>query len=922
MTAMDPIQGSRRPRVVVVGAGASGALTALHLTRVASRRSTSLDITLIDPADRPASGTAFGTPNERHLLNVPAAGMSVLPEDPRHFAVWRARTSQLADPYEFVPRREWARYLRETFNEALSGSFGEVSFRHVRRTAVDLLNEDERVEVQLDDGSVVDADAVVVATGLPSTGADWAPPRLRDSAFFVPDPWAPGALDVVRRDRAAPPDVLTVGAGLTMVDVVLSLENSRSGRTVRAISRSGKLPKTHADRLLLANIPDTSDWGDDLTGMRERFAKHLGEVRSLVGDWRPAMDGVRFQAAGLWNRLTEDDRLAFLRDDVGAWNVLRHRMPRASADMVAAHLAEGTLTVSAARIESAEPLPHGGLRVGLSDGTTREVGWVVNCTGPRQDVSTLGDPFLDALIREGAELATAGMGFRTEGGRIRSVGGGQLGRIWTLGALRRGELWESTAVPEIRTQALALATSVLESIAPLPRRLVDGRLVPGSHPIQRPRDPLGMPITATPEAAVAYNAGLGRVMRLQSGGVDLLREAAELDPGFALAHATLALLGHEAGGHVDVASSLAKAREAARAKADDRERSLVEVVGLRVADARVRGKAALLRHIQDYPRDVLAVSAAVPTIAFSGIIDVQQDVWDLVERIGPAYGDHWWYASLLAFIRQDQSRFDEAGLLAEQALSLEPSSGHAVHAQTHVLYETGQHETGRGWLDHWVAESGRSASYGAHFAWHAALHDIALGDIEAVRRRYYAQLADVTGVRRLIDTASLLWRWRVAVADWDGLEVGTGFALPPADSVVDLLDRELVDAPQTPFVALHSLMAVGATGDEVRLAALVRRCKHARDSVTRTVVARVGEGLLALLAGEPRRAAVSLAAALPRLSLVGGSEAQRDVIEETLLLALLRDGQTERVAALLTQRLDRRPSPLDAQRRTLVTHSN
>jgi hypothetical protein len=117
-------------------------------------------------------------------------------------------------------------------------------------------------------------------------------------------------------------------------------------------------------------------------------------------------------------------------------------------------------------------------------------------------------------------------------------------------------------------------------------------------------------------------------------------------------------------------------------------------------------------------------------------------------------------------------------------------------------------------------------------------------------------------------------------------------------------------------------MAVGATGDEVRLAALVRRCKHARDSVTRTVVARVGEGLLALLAGEPRRAAVSLAAALPRLSLVGGSEAQRDVIEETLLLALLRDGQTERVAALLTQRLDRRPSPLDAQRRTLVTHSN
>ena len=88
---------------------------------------------------------------------------------------------------------------------------------------------------------------------------------------------------------------------------------------------------------------------------------------------------------------------------------------------------------------------------------------------------------------------------------------------------------------------------------------------------------------------------------------------------------------------------------------------------------------------------------------------MQQEAWDLVEGLAPAYGDHWWYISLLAFTRQDQSRFDEAGMLAESALSCEPSSGHAVHAQTHVLYETGQHEAGRVWLDHWVAESGRSA---------------------------------------------------------------------------------------------------------------------------------------------------------------------------------------------------------------------
>ncbi len=204
----------------------------------------------------------------------------------------------------------------------------------------------------------------------------------------------------------------------------------------------------------------------------------------------------------------------------------------------------------------------------------------------------------------------------------------------------------------------------------------------------------------------------------------------------------------------------------------------MDVVGRRVEDVRRSGATALMNHIAQHPRDVLAVSAAVPTIAFSGVTDLQQEAWELVEGLAPAYGDHWWYISLLAFTRQDQSRFDDAGLLAESALSCEPTSGHAVHAQTHVLYETGKHDTGRAWLDHWVAESGRAASHRAHFSWHAALHELALGDTEAVRQRYYTQLAPptVTGVRALIDSASLLWRWRVTTSGWDAAAGTSAFA--------------------------------------------------------------------------------------------------------------------------------------------------
>src|SRR5580765_2489998 len=112
---------SRRSRstVVVVGAGAAGALTAIHLARGAGRRSTDIDIVLVDPSDRTGRGVAYSTDDEQHLLNVQAAGMSALPEDPSHFVDWRTRDNSItpgssdtaADPAAFASRRQFGRYL-------------------------------------------------------------------------------------------------------------------------------------------------------------------------------------------------------------------------------------------------------------------------------------------------------------------------------------------------------------------------------------------------------------------------------------------------------------------------------------------------------------------------------------------------------------------------------------------------------------------------------------------------------------------------------------------------------------------------------------------------------------------------------------------------------------------------------------------
>jgi uncharacterized NAD(P)/FAD-binding protein YdhS len=916
----------RRPRghgptVAVVGAGAAGTLVALHLTRTAARRSTGLDIVLVDPVDRRAQGVAFGTPDEQHLLNVPASGMTALPEEPGHFAAWRQRDAQELDPdaqtspYDFAPRRQWARYLDETLEEARHASFGEIGLRHVRQQVVGVRRTSTGVSLRTAAGGEIVADAVVVASGLPAAGSSWAPDSLASSPFFVADPWARGALDVVRRDRTGPADVLLVGTGLTMVDVVFSLTDpgSRPDRVVHATSRNGRLPQVHAPQLQLAAIPDITEWGTSLDEVRTAVERHVAEVRTTAGDWRPALDGLRFRVQELWGRLSDADKERFLAEDAGRWNTVRHRMAPTSAVRLDTLQAEDRLRIGTGRVVGAEPLPTGGLRVELDDGSTRDVGWVVNCTGPQSDLRLLGNPVLDDLLRErgGAALASidvAGLGVRTENGRLIASDGETDAPLWTLGALRRGELWETTAIPEIRLQAASVARAVLDEVAPLPRRLADGRLVGGRHPIARPRDPLGLPLSTTSEAAAAYNAGLERLMRLQDGAEEQLRLATELDPGFALAHAALAMLGHEAGADADVRASLEAARKAARQRGDDRERSLVDVVGLRVKDVRRTGSDALMHHISLHPRDVLAVSAAVPTIAFSGVTDVQQEAWDLVEGLAPAYGDHWWYISLLAFTRQDQGLFEEAGLLAESALSCEPSSGHAVHAQTHVLYETGQHEVGRVWLDHWVAESGRSASHRAHFSWHAALHELALGDTEAVRRRYYSQLAapEVTGVRALVDSASLLWRWRVTTAETP----------PPVAPVLDAIEPGLLERPQTPFMALHAAIAYAAAGDLAGLQALTAHCRRSRDGVLRGTVATLCQAFASVVEERWEDAATLIEDVLPVLARVGGSAAQREVVEETQLIALVNAGHHDRAMRILDERLHRRPSPLDERRRS------
>jgi tetratricopeptide (TPR) repeat protein len=406
-------------------------------------------------------------------------------------------------------------------------------------------------------------------------------------------------------------------------------------------------------------------------------------------------------------------------------------------------------------------------------------------------------------------------------------------------------------------------------------------------------DRAGHRLTGSAAAVAAYNEGVDRVLQLRTGAVESFSRALALDPTFALAHAALALLAHEFCVPVDAAARLRCAVQHAQ-RSTARERDHVAAVAGHVSGDR----RALVRHLEAHPDDALALSVAVPTIAFAGVASVPEDAWRVVESCAPAYGDDWFAGGLLAFVRQEQGRFDEALDLAVRSLQGRPGSGHAAHARAHVHYETGDHAGGLGWLDGWITGDGAGTDNLAHFAWHAALHELSTGDLDAVRRRYEAQLspAQLAGCRALVDTGSLVWRW--------GLTPGVR-DVPAVREAVAGFD-ELVHQPPTPFMGLHAAVALAAADDAGGLRTLEHWAASHPEPAYSCVVAPVARALRLLVEDHPSAAADALGVVWPQVWRVGGSDAQREVVEETRIVALLRAGRHAEACRIVDRRLDRR----------------
>ncbi|MCW5777153.1 MAG: FAD/NAD(P)-binding protein [Phycisphaeraceae bacterium] len=441
---------SDRPVVAIVGGGFSGAAIGMQLARRAERP---ISIVVFEPAARLGRGVAYGTPGTHLLLNVPAGKLGWDDEDTGGFHRWILATGRRADETSFVPREWYGEYVEHSLAAVMTAHREMVDVVHVRDRVTSLRQTGDACRVFSRSGGATWADAVVLAPGHGPTRCPEALVRCLGDDRVLSSPWNADRLATLAGCRR----VLFVGTGLTMCDAAISLARIGFTGEMVAVSRHGLTPRTHGP-----SDPSVHEaWA---SGLRCRTASGLlRAIRSKAdeSDWRSVMDALRPQLPRLWGSLGEAEQRRFMHRLVTYWDVHRHRAPPETEAAIRMLCEQGRLRVIAGRIVRALRQRHA-IEITLDRGASQAFEAVVLCTGPEPDPRRWRDPLLDSLISHGVVVPDeVGLGIRAdETGFVVGRDGVPNGRISTLGPLRRGRLWESTAIPELRRQAAGLAAAI------------------------------------------------------------------------------------------------------------------------------------------------------------------------------------------------------------------------------------------------------------------------------------------------------------------------------------------------------------------------------------------------------------------------------------------------------------------------------
>ena len=453
--------GNPRPRIVIVGGGFSGAVLAWHLHRTAPHRH---EIIVIEPRGEIGRGLAYDSSDPAHRINVPALKMNLDFDEEGHFEQWliasgypaRDPQSVIADVHLFPTRKAFGDYV----NAHIQQLGDAVTHKQAKVRAV--IPHQSGHRIICDDGEDIHADAVVLAVCHTPPDVPSSLTALRNDPSFITNPWQPEALQGIAPDAR----VLIVGTGLTMADIIASLDRQGHRGHITAISRRGLRSQTHA-----AQFGDPA--GDFVSNPLRTTLSLLRHIRRAIAEaasdgqsWHPVLDQLRLQGFNIWRALPLNERARLIRHLRPFWDTYRFRIAPQVNDVIVRRIAESTLTIQAASVRASK---QQGAALSVELRARRSPAWepalfdaVVLATGPAHGTVFSGNPLLGQMRADGlARPDPLGLGIDVDvQGRAIGKDGRAADTLFVAGPLARGTFGELMGAPDLARHARNIAETL------------------------------------------------------------------------------------------------------------------------------------------------------------------------------------------------------------------------------------------------------------------------------------------------------------------------------------------------------------------------------------------------------------------------------------------------------------------------------
>ncbi|MEM7282477.1 MAG: hypothetical protein AAF438_12705 [Pseudomonadota bacterium] len=399
------------------------------------------------------------------------------------------------------------------------------------------------------------------------------------------------------------------------------------------------------------------------------------------------------------------------------------------------------------------------------------------------------------------------------------------------------------------------------------------------------KDSRGLEIScASGQALEHYLRGQHQALSLDSTGIPEFRQAVELDPDFALAHAALARQLQIHGFSSEASSGFENALNLAN-QVSGTENSAVKFAAA-AANGEAHAIAMGLNHVEEHPNDVFVLAHLLGPfglLAFSGDSLWREKNVSLIDTVKPAYSsDDWWFNTSVAFLYAEVENLSKADAFAQRAWNLD-QNGNTAHTMAHVHYEACALEEGGQFLDEWLTTHGLTSDMRHHLLWHQILLQLEKEEPIDLLSVYGAELdatvCDPMPLTTLCDNASLLWRCVL-------LEVPV--PKPLANDVLEF-GQKYFSTPGFVFAEFHQTMVAAIAGSPFELAEPLW-------------LSSIGEAFRAFVSRDYQRSIALLEKSRQDTVLLGGSNPQRCIVEDTLLEACVRAGKKERGLQLMNQR--------------------